>query len=307
MTTLAIQIHPLARALSAVLAATDWPDREQKPVPRGIHPHAAMLKKHVADFRSHTAVAYVQSALDADRDPSPLFDRAVKGDAELASHLESFSAEAALDTFWAEHDSVWAGAVTDVQKHVANVDLATILSEAFNTTPDELIILPNPAYPTTHSFGFGDAQHAYSLIPPRKAVGESPPWPFGDDRDYLLRYVLHDFCQSLLTEQAEALAATAAQSDQLSLPDDFRVAYPTWAKQFAELFAYGLISTFLNRIEEGAGDAVILYDRRTRKLALLPAVVTAVSNFLAARIEGRCSGLADYIPNFAAEVNALLK
>ena len=85
MTTLAVQIHPLTRALSAVLAATDWPEREQKPIPRGVHPQASALKKHVADFRSHSAVAYVQSALDADPDPLPLFDRAVKGDAELAS------------------------------------------------------------------------------------------------------------------------------------------------------------------------------------------------------------------------------
>ena len=303
--SLTVRTDPAIRALSAALAAADWPEREQKPVPRGVHPHAAMLKKHVADYRSHAAVAYVQSALDADPDPLPLFDRAVKGEAELNAHLQSFSTEAALDSFWAEHDSVWTGAVAEVQKHVTDVDFTAILQEAFGVAPDELILLPNPAYPTTHSMGFGNLQRAYSLIPPRKAVGESPPWPFGDDRDYLLRYAVHDFCQCPLAEYAEVLAATAGQSDQVQLPDDFRAAYPTWPKQFTELFAYGLISIFLNRIDEGAGDAVILYDRRTKKLALLPAVVTAVSNYLTAKAGGRYSSLADYLPYFANEVNTL--
>jgi hypothetical protein len=307
MTTLTVGTDSTVRALSAALAATDWPDCEQKPVPRGVHPHAAMLKKHVADFRSHPAVAYVQAALDADPDPLPLFDRAVKGDAELIAHLQSFSAEAALDSFWAEHDSVWASAVADVQKHVLGVDFTGILGEAFSAVPDELIVLPNPAFPTTHSMGFGDGRRVYSLIPPRKAVGESPPWPFGDDRDYLLRYALHDFCQCLLAGYSDVLAATAAQTDQLPLPDDFRAVHPSWPKQFAELFAYGLIAIFLNRLDAGAGDAVILYDRRTKKLALLPAVVTAVANYLSAKAGGRYSTLADYIPHFAADVNGLLQ
>lgn len=299
MPSLAVITNPHARTLSALLAATDWPEREQRPLPRGVHPQAAALKKHVADFKSHPAVAYVQAALNADPDLRPLFTRAVTDEAELSAHLNSFAAEAGLDAYWASNDSAWAEAVAEVQAHVNGIDFTAILNEAFGAAPAELIILPNLAYPTTHSFGFGTLERAYSLMPPRKAVGESPPWPFRDDRDYILRLAIHDFTQCLLADVLEknpGLLPDSPLSEQL--PADFRAEHPAWPRQVTELFAYGMMTIFLNRLDDGAGDSFALFERRTRKLTVLPAAITAVANYLDGRAKGQIASLADYLPRF---------
>jgi hypothetical protein len=301
MSSLTVLTNPRARTLSAVLAATDWPEREQRPLPRGVHPQAAALKKHVADFKSHPAVAYVQAALNADADLRPLFARAVTDEAELAAHLNSFAVEAGLEAYWAATDSAWAEAVSEVQVHVNGIDFAAILKEAFETIPAELIILPNLAYPTTHSLGFGTTNRVYSLMPPRKAVGESPPWPFRDDRDYILRLAVHDFTQCLLGDllaKNPSLLPESPVSEQL--PADFRAEHPTWPRQAAELFAYGMMTIFLNRLDDGAGDSFALFERRTRKLTVLPAAITAVSNYLDGRAKSQYASLADYLPQFVA-------
>jgi hypothetical protein len=300
MTNLTILTDPRARTLSALLAATDWPEREQRPVPRGVHPQAAALRKHVANFKSHPAVAYTQAALNAQPDLRPLFARAVNDEAELSTHLNSFAAEAGLEAYWATNDSAWAEAVSEAQAHVNGIDFATILDEAFGTAPAELVILPNLAYPTTHSMGFGSTERAYSLMPPRKAVGESPPWPFRDDRDYILRLAVHDFTQFLLADVLEknpGLLPESPLSEQL--PADFRAEHPTWLRQVTELFAYGMMTIFLNRLDDGAGDSFALFERRTRKLAVLPAAITAVSTYLDSRAKGQITSINDYLPRFA--------
>ncbi len=302
MSSLTVLTNPRLRALSAVLAATDWPEREQRPVPRGVHSQAAALKKHVVEFKSHPAAAYVQAALNADPDLRPLFARAVNDEVELSAYLTNFAADAGLEAYWVAADSAWAEAISEVQAHVNGIDFTTILAEAFGTAPAELIILPNLAYPTTHSLGFGTTTSlakAYSLMPPRKAVGESPPWPFRDDRDYILRLAVHDFTECLL---ADALARNPGLLPENSvseqLPTDFRAEHPSWPRQVTELFAYGMMTIFLNRLDDGAGDSFALFERRTRKLTVLPAAITAVSNYLDGRAKGQIASINDYLASF---------
>jgi hypothetical protein len=308
MPSLTVITHSLARALSAVLAATDWPDREQKPLPRGVHPQAHALHKHVAEFREHAAVAYVQAALDANPDPAPLFARALNVEPELAAHLSEFAAAASLESYWAEHEAGWTGAVAEVQKHVDGVKFDSFLGELFDAAPDELIIHPNLAYPTTHSFGVSAPGKLVSIMPPRKAVGESPPWPFGDDRDYVVRLALHDFTQALLNDLPglrPELIAPGRNGD--ALPEPFRAEFPTWEKQIVELFAYAAQIIFLNRLEDGAGDSFAVFERRTRKLPILPGVVDEVTNYIAGRgMSAQYANIEVYLPLFVEHVDKLL-
>ncbi len=295
------------RTLSAALAATDWPDREQRPLPRGVHPQAAALRRHVSPLRDHPAVSYVQSALNIDLDPLPLFIRALNDEPELAAHLREFAAAAALDAYWAANDAPWAEAVAAVQQHVSGVDFTAILLEACDTAPAELIVLPNLAYPTALSLGISAGDSSYSLMPPRRAVGESQPWPFSDDRDHVLKLAINDFCLSALDSFFAAhpglLPETSAASERL--PEHFRAVHPTWPRQIAKLFTYGILAVFLNRIEPGEGDALILYDRRTKGLPLLPSVVNSVTDYLEAKANGQAT-LADYLPRLAGEVTGWL-
>ncbi len=308
MSTLTVRTDARARNLSALLAATDWPDQEQRPLPRGVHPQAAMLRKHVGPYRTHAAAAYVQNALVANSDPSALFARALGDDPALNGHLRSFAGSAGLAAFWAEHDPAWAQAVSEVQAHVNALNFEGFLTELFDAAPTELIIHPNIAYPTTHSFGLLVDGQAYSIMPPRKAVGESKPWPFGDDRDYVVRLVVHDFVQAqllaLLARQPELLPV--GENNDL-LPESFRAEFPTWQKQMVELFAYAAQIIFLNRLEDGAGDAFTVFERRTRKLVILPGVVDEVTNYIAGRgLSPAYATPATYLPRFADQVDRLL-
>ena len=295
-------------ALSAVLAATDWPDREQRPLPRGVHPQAHALKKHVADFRDRASVAYVQAALDANSDLAPLFARALNDDPELAIHLSEFAAAASLESYWAEHEAGWAGSVAEVQKHVEGVKFDSFLAELFEAVPDELIIHPNLAYPTTHSFGVSAPGKLVSIMPPRKAVGESPPWPFGDDRDYVVRLGMHDFTQALLNDLLGRRPELIRPGQNSGLfPEAFRAGFLTWQKQIVELFAYAAQIIFLNRLEDGAGDSFAVFERRTRKLVILPGVVDDITNYIAGRgMSAQYANIEVYLPQFAEHVDKLL-
>lgn len=308
MPSLQVATNNRARNLSAALAATDWPEREQHPKPRGVHPQAAALRRYLQPFRSHPTTVYFQNALYANPDPLPLFTRALSGEAELSSHLRQFADMAELDSYWAEHDAAWTEAVAEVQTHVAGVDFASILLDACGVAPNEMIILPNLSFPAGFSFGINASGKTYSLMPPRKAVGESPPWPFRDDRDHVLKLAINDFCLLMLADFMDAhlglLPELSPASDHL--PPQFRAAHPAWPRQVSKFFTYGVTATFLNRTEAGEGDALALFDSRTKDLPLLPKVVTSVSNYLSSENHGTQTDLAEYLPKLAGEIESWL-
>jgi hypothetical protein len=308
MSDVKVVTQPAARNLSALLAATTWPDREQAPMPRGVDPQAALLKKHASAFNDHPAVKHVQTLLNRDPELPPLFARVLTHNDELAGQVQSFARAASLENYWQAHDPVWAQAAAEVQAHVAGLPIQAFLVELFDIVPYDLIIHPNLAYPTTHSFGVRAGNALYSIMPPRKAVGESKPWPFGDDREYVVRLAVHDFVQAHLIDltNLHPHLIPAGENNDL-LPPDFRAEHFTWQRQVIELFAYGAQIIFLNRISDGAGDAFAMFERRTRQLSILPDVVHELTNYVAGRGLGpRYATLATYLPAFADTLDQML-
>jgi hypothetical protein len=308
MSTLTVLTDPRLRNLSALLAATDWPDLEQRPLPRGVHPHATMLRKQVSPFRTHAAARYLQAALETGGSLPKLFARVLNDEAEINGHLRAFAGAAALGAFWSEYESAWAQAVSEVQAHVLPINFDSFLNDLFDSPPTDLIIHPNIAYPTTQSLGVLVDNKAYSIMPPRKAVGESKPWPFADDGDYVARLAVHDFVQAqlfdLLNRQPKLIPV--GENNDL-LPEAFRTEFETWPKQVVELFAYAAQIIFLNRLEDGAGDSFAVFERRTRKLAILPGIVDEVTNYIAGKgLAQRYASLEVYLPYFTDQVNRLL-
>lgn len=302
MSTLNVLIDSRIRNTSAVLAATSWVETEQKPVPRGVHHEAASLRKHVEALNQADAAVHLQNDLDSGIEVSAFFARALADDESFSKRLNDFSAKANLDSYWKEHDAVWHESADAVHQHVLNVDFASFVRELFGEAPSELIIHPNLAYPTTHSFGIKIGDRAYSIIVPRKAVGESPPWPFADDREHLIRLVIHDFCQAMLdnviAQNPQVVTATAAKAKELILPAEMLVTHPTWALQLAELFNYGATTVFMNRIIPGSGDAFALYERRTKHILIMPSIIKAVTQYLERKANGETTPLAEYLPQF---------
>lgn len=302
MPTLNVQIDSRIRNTSAVLAATSWVETEQKPLPRGVHHEAASLRKHVEALNQADAVIHIQNDLNSGIEVSAFFARALADDESFSKRLSDFSAKANLDSYWKEHDAEWRESVEAVERHIQNVDFASFLREVFGDAPSELIIHPNLAYPTTHSFGIRVGDRAYSIIVPRKAVGESPPWPFADDREHVIRLVIHDFCQALLdsviAQNPQVGTATAPKAKNLILPDELRTTHPSWAMQLAELFNYGATVIFLNRIIPGSGDAFALYERRTKHILIMSSIIEAVTHYLERKAKGETTSLAEYLPQF---------
>lgn len=302
MTTLKVLIDTRIRNTSAILAATSWVETEQKPLPRGVHHEAASLRKYVEALNQADAATHIQNDLDSGIEVSAFFARALADDESFSTRLNDFSAKANLDSYWKEHDAVWQESAEAVQKHIKDVDFTSFLREVFGDAPGELIIHPNLAYPTTHSFGIKVGDRAYSIIVPRKAVGESAPWPFADDREHILRLVIHDFCQAMLdnviAQNPQVVTATASKAKDLILPDELRAIHPSWALQLAELFNYGATVVFMNRIIPGSGDAFALYERRTKHILIMPTIIEAVTQYLERKAKGNATPLAEYLPQF---------
>jgi hypothetical protein len=248
------------------------------------------------------AAIHIQNDLDSGIEVSAFFARALADDESFNKRLNDFSAKANLDSYWKKHDTVWHDSVDAVHQHIAGVEFAPFLREVFGDAPSELIIHPNLAYPTTHSFGIKVGERAYSIIVPRKAVGESPPWPFADDREHILRLVIHDFCQAMLdnviAQNPQVVTATAPKAKDLILPDELRTTHPSWALQLAELFNYGATVAFMNRIIPGSGDAFALYERRTKHILIMPTLIEAVTHYLEQKAKGNAIALEEYLPQF---------
>ena len=59
-----VRLEDRIRLMSAVLAATDWPDKVHERKPHGTHLHARATRKHLHDFRTHEAVQAMQGLLN---------------------------------------------------------------------------------------------------------------------------------------------------------------------------------------------------------------------------------------------------
>ena len=133
MTTIRVKIDDRARLVTAVLAASHWPEEEQKTLPHAVHSHAKQTRQFVQKYKQHEAVRGVNEALlngvtldelvsTAIRCQWPTFEpveplpRLLKIN-EWARSLAKFEYDTEIAaTFWPEHDHVWQTAVTALSR-----------------------------------------------------------------------------------------------------------------------------------------------------------------------------------------------
>lgn len=311
---LTVGIDDRIRTTSALLAATDWPELEQQPLPRGVHTQATALRRHVR-ARPYPSLAAVQQAAQyaqgfVDRFPEPvaLFEQALINDPALTPLLGPFAQATSLDEYWKAHERVWQEAIEQVEHHIRGVDFSAMFETAIGIAPLNFYIYPNLAFPTNLSLGAFAADTVYCIMPPRKAVGESPPWPFADDRDHILKLAIREFCRATMRKFYKSHPGLLPRTANLSnrLPPHFRAAHPAWPDQVCELYGFGVTVIYLNRIERGMGDALTLYEKRSRGLDVLPDVVNVVNEFLERREGGSSVTLANYLPTFAQRMAQLI-
>lgn len=228
MSDVEIRIDNRIRLVGAVLAAGAWPAYEQEVMgAHAVHPHAKATRRYLAEHAGHPAVAFVDEQLRAEGVPGKLFAAAVRcrwptfaAEEELPDHLGNWVAHLAdfyVDTaiaafFWAEHEAVWAEAANDLHSIFKQHDPAAFL-ERLCARPlrHPVVVVPNLLYPALQSIAVA-SQDAYHLIlPPPKAVGASPPWPYRDGVDWVLAESCFHLVEPALADTLATLAAPQRQ------------------------------------------------------------------------------------------------
>ncbi len=270
MTNLQVKVDDRARLVTAVLAASDWPAIEQVQRPHAVHIHAKQTRQFVAPFRGHPAVTGINQAwlngveLDEmfsaalrcqwpDFAPIEPLPRVLQIDGWVASLADFAAVSDIATTFWPEHKAVWDTAVTELNDIFQDNRLLQFLSQMRGQPIEQdIIIMPNLVYPALSPV-LATAQNKLTLLlPPPKAVGESPPWPYSEGVGWVTAVTCRQLAAYLL-------------ADKLANELD---------REQRHLLIHAITTLCLEQtLDEFAGQAYLLRTSKEQNLPELPALV----------------------------------
>ena len=153
------------RIVMAVLAASDWPDEEQKQLTHAVHPHAKQTRHHLLSQQSHTAVYTLNQALLNGVSLDHLFSAAIRCEwpefivneslpqllqiENWTNALGDFVADTDIVTsFWPTHQTLWDESVAELQTILQDKPLYAFL-ETVTGQPltYEISVMPTLVYP----------------------------------------------------------------------------------------------------------------------------------------------------------------
>lgn len=311
-----VKLDDRVRLMSALLAATHYPDREQAGKPHGTHAHARATRKYISAFASHPAVLALQGLFGQGAPLEALFSLALvlrlpDGKAEkpprwLPPHWDEqildFYAVSDLAAWWQSEAAPWEQALAETQRALAGVQFKLFLRPFLGDIPERLVFIPNIAYPTDAELGLRLGSDLICIAPPRVAWGDNPPWPFDEDPAHLYRAALVAYgrllMQGYLHTHAERLGNLSA--NPLPVTEKFQALYPTWTEQFANLFVAGAVAIYLEEyVSRAEANAYVLMERKMRGLEILPGVINVLRHYLHELETGRYRTLLDLLPNFS--------
>ncbi len=127
--------------------------------------------------------------------------------ASWTSSLVDFHRVTGIADFWREHASNWEEAQRDLVAIFRQTRVVSFLNRLRGQpVAGAVAVVPSIVYPMLEPVLATTAAHLYLILPPAKAWGESPPWPFGEDPPW----VVAQTCWQLA---AHFLAAELARLD----------------------------------------------------------------------------------------------
>lgn len=224
MSELNVVIDERARLVTAVLAASSWPDKEQEQAPHAVHPHSKQLRQFAAPFRRHAVVAGVNAGLAEKMDVTDFFTAALRCTWPDLTPLEAlparvgqmwvdaladFARETAVADFWAAHTGPWEEARAGLETIFAHSQMMTFLGQLLGRPiPKDVAVMPTVTYPMLNPVLAETADTLFFILPPAKAWGESPPWPHGEDPGWVIAqtgwHLTGHFLRDTLAELDEA-------------------------------------------------------------------------------------------------------
>lgn len=314
-----VKLDDRIRLMSALLAATDWPDKAQARKPHGTHAHARATRKHLADFKNHEAVQILQSFLNKNAPLEAMFTLVTRLSwPELKSDnlpswvpprwpkaLLDFYERADLAGWWKKEEFAWHKSVSEATKMFSTVQFHPFLKKLLGDVQEGLVFVPNVAYPTDQEVGIRLGRNLVCIAPPRLAWGDSPPWPFDEDPVHIYRAALTQYGRLLLVAYLHAHPERLAEASQSPLPvsDQYQALVPKWEDQFINLFMAGAVAIFLeDHVSQAEANAFVLMERKVHGMALLPGVVSVTRRYIAELESGRYTELADFLPLFPKQL-----
>lgn len=276
-TQVQIIIDDRARLGMALLAASRWPDLEQARLTHAVHPHAKQTRQFVAAIApTQPAVVRINQHLQIGwavdilfmallrcappmweaQEPLPI----VFDDEQWQMWVRQFDRALDWPGFWAQHAAAWQEAAADLSAIFQNSPLPGFLSQMSGRPfTHTLAIMPNLVYPALTAVLAPTADTFYLLIPPPKAVGESPPWPYAEDPGWVHAQAIRRMLPHLLADEFKALSETRQA-----------------------LLLHAAAALYLEQaIDDGEALAYVVRNKKQHNLPTLPLVIKNLRDYLA--------------------------
>src|SRR5258708_6495857 len=258
-----IRVDDRVRLMSAVLAATNYPEKSQERKKHGTHLHARGTRKVVAEYSHHPAVSAMQILLDQNIPLASMYSYALRltwpglaGDdmprwvpPHWNEQLKHFYEVTKLAQWWTDEDEHWKTPVRHLKEAFDKVDLYAFLEPFLGNIVETFVLMPNISYPSDQNIGMRIGGELVTIVPPPIAWGDSPPWPYKDDEALAYRAALSEYTNILMDgfmRQNEEVIKTLAQKP-LPVDEPYALAHPTWQDQFLGLFKAAIIHLFLEQ------------------------------------------------------------
>lgn len=243
------------RLVGVALAASNWPEQEQTGLRHAVHPHAKATRQWVQPFSQQEAIGQLNEMLASGRSLAEVYARGLRE----VDWLVGFGQETAVAAdFWPLHEEVWQTAVSELHHIIDTAKLASFLQRLVRHSQlPALQVHPNLLYPALTPVLAVTETSWHLLLPPPKAVGESPPWPYAEDPGW----VVAQLCQALLPQML------GVGQDQTPL-------------------LHALTTVCLGElIDDFEAQAYLLRSKKQHKLPRLPQLVSQVEDYLAGKSE----------------------
>jgi enoyl-CoA hydratase len=254
---------------------------EQQITPHAVHPHSKHTAYYVEAHKGQPAVTRLNQGL---ADGTPLVDyftAALRSqwpdfapqeplpttlvDGVWVQTLPDFAAATKIESHWQTDSEPWQTALVELTAVYADSILPDYLKKLCGTAMDKPVtVVPTVVYPMLEPVLVETADTLYMILPPAKAWGESPPWPFGEDPGWVMAqscfYLVRHFLRHTLTQLDETQRG---------------------------LLTYGAVTLCLEEeFDEAEAMTYLVQKKKEQKLPDLPAAVAVLRDYLAAP-EGR--------------------
>jgi hypothetical protein len=317
-----IRVDDRVRLMSAVLSATNYPEKSQDRKKHGTHLHARGTRKALTDHLGHPAVKTLQELLDKNIPLASIYTYGLTLSwpqlagtetpawvpAQWNEQLKDFYEVTNISKWWADEDSHWQLAVRHLNEAFNKVDMYTFMEPFVGPITEILVFMPNISYPSDQTIGAHANQELITIMPPPMAWGDSPPWPYKDDEALAYRAALAEYGTILMgtyMRQHEDVINKLAEKP-LPVSDRYAVVHPEWQDQFMGLFKATITAIFLeDMVSKLEAKSYTQYMQKVENLTILPGSVNVFRRYLDDYKTGKYKSFNEYLPQFPKQLRVV--